>query len=150
MPPNAPDCPEETGHCGHHASDCSSTREHACFRQYSMPLHGGASNIVAESPLPSRACFVSRLTNRWSCSTRFLRRGPVASQVGREATELWVRSAHDGPHVPSTDVENGPGAKASGCEIQDGLRHFYWLAQPGQRYPSLRKLPLLRTLEIGA
>src|ERR1700730_1851361 len=54
-----------------------------------------------------------------------------------------TRSTHHGPHVASTDVENGPGAEAGGGQIQDGLRDFLRFAQPGQRHTPLRQFLLL-------
>ena len=84
--------------------------------------------LVAESLLRSQARLVGRLTNRWSCSTRFLRRGPVASQVSREATTLWVQSAHDSPHVPSTD---GDGERRN-----VNIRRVYLSMKLGTNYPS--------------
>ena len=57
-------------------------------------------------------------------------------------------SAHHGAHVPSADVENGPGAKAGGGQIQHGFRDFFRFAQPVQWHSPPREFGTdMRTAE---
>src|SRR5436305_14654064 len=111
-----------------------------------MQLHRSDSDSGSECPLPGQECFIRRMTNRWSCSTYVLSEVVSHQPGGERPPELRVRSAQDGPHVASTNVENGPGAKAGSGEVQHGFCDFLRLAQPGQRHSSRREFSLLRTL----